>query len=173
METTNTQVTTKNVGIKYGIIGGIASVAYSTVINITNNQGNQALGWLSSVIFLIVLYFAMREFKTANKSFMTFKEGFGLGMLACVINAAISSIYTFVYTKFIDPSFFETIKEMQREEFEKQGLGEEQIEQTMAMMDKMMSPEITTVIGFFAVIILGLIISAIMAAIMKKEPTLF
>jgi hypothetical protein len=56
---------------------------------------------------------------------------------------------------------------------EKKGMAEEQIEQAMAIMGKMMTPEITAVIGFFGAVIVGLIASAIMAAIMKKEPSLF
>ncbi len=173
METTNELIQPNKVGVKYGIMGGVISIAYSTLLNITDNQANQALGWLNTVFFIAVLFFALREFKNLNKGFMTFKEGLTIGGIASAISGAMSAVYIFVYTKFIDTTFFETIQNIQREEFEKKGMSEEQIEQAMTMMSKMMSPELTAIFGLFGAILIGLIVSAIMAAIMKKEPTMF
>ncbi len=163
----------KTIAIKFGIIGGIASVLYSTIVNITGNQGNKFLGWFALVIVIVNLVFAFRTFKNSNDGLMTLKEGFGIGAITCVISTLLSVCYTYIYTKFIDPDYFEVIKEIQQNELAKQGIPDEQIEMTMKIMEKFMTPELISVTALFMGILGGLILSVIIAAIMKKESTKF
>jgi uncharacterized membrane protein YczE len=172
METNSKQLVTQT-GVKFGIISSVATIAYSTIINVTGNQGNQALGWVNFIIFIAVLVFANKSFKEANKGLMSFGEGFKIGAFISLISTFLSSIYTYVYIKFIDEDFFVPIKEMQEKELAKNGMSDEQLEQTMEMVSKFMTPEIITGTAALTGVIGGLIVAAIVAAIMKKENTQF
>jgi CDP-diglyceride synthetase len=163
----------KPIAVKFGIICGIVSILYATIINITGNQANKTLSWFGLVIIVTTLVFAFRTFKNSNNGFMTLKEGFGIGAIISIISTLLSVIYTYIYTKFIDPDYFEVIKELQQDELAKQGIPDEQIEQSMKIIEKFMTPEIISVTALVTSIIGGLIISVIVAAIMKKESTQF
>jgi hypothetical protein len=168
METNS--VSTQSVGLKYGIIVGLGAVAYTAVLYTTNSHTNQGLGWLGYVIFIAGVIFAFREFKTSSDGYMSLKQGIGVGFWITMLYSLFSSVFGYVYMKFIDPSVLDVVKEKMVEEWEKQGLSDEQIEQASSMASMFTSPEVITITGLIGGLIIGLIVAIIIAAVMKKDP---
>jgi hypothetical protein len=56
---------------------------------------------------------------------------------------------------------------------EKRGMDDSQIDQAMELSQKFMSPGIVFVMGVFGYIVMGFVISLIVAAIIRKEKPVF
>lgn len=157
------------VAIKYGLITALVGIVYSLILNVLDQFANQ---WLTSVSYLILivgLVLAMKDFKTGNYGYMSYGQGLGLGSLLSAIFGLLSGIFSWVYTSFIDTGFMAKMQEIQRTKMLEQGLGDEQIEAALSMAEKFQNP-LTLIFGSMAVFLLiGFILSLIIAAIMKNK----
>ncbi|RIV22639.1 DUF4199 domain-containing protein [Fibrisoma montanum] len=164
------KTSTARVALKWGLIIGVGTILYSTllfVLNLTTNRGLSVLGY---GIFIAGLVLAMREFRTANGGYMTYGEGVGLGALASAIAGVLSSAYSILYMTVIDTGFRERLMEQTREQLEEQGqLTDEQIDQAIEMGQSFQSPGLLFVFGIFGSILIGVVLSLIIAAIMRRN----
>lgn len=167
------QTTTTRTALKWGVIVGIISILYSTAIMIFGQIGNQALSYVAYLIIGVGIYLALSDFKKQNSGFISFGQGLGLGTMLSAIVGLISSFYSFVYVKFIDSSIPQQIMKSTERELEKKGLPDDQIEQAMEYSKMFMSPGVIFVVGVFSTLLLGFVISLIIAAITKKNKPVF
>ncbi|MBT32162.1 MAG: DUF4199 domain-containing protein [Thalassobius sp.] len=164
------QVSIKSVGVKYGLIYGLFSIVYFLLLQFLNLAGEQSLGYLSFVFMIIMLVFAYKEFKAYNDGFMRLGQGIGLGMLILLISTVLSSIFSYIYLKFIDDSMIQMIIDMTREQMATNpDLSDQQIEDALAMSVKFITPEMILIGGFFSSMFFGFLISLIMSLIFKKD----
>jgi lysylphosphatidylglycerol synthetase-like protein (DUF2156 family) len=161
------KLTTKQVGMKYGIYLALISIIYSLILQIAGLAGNQALGYIGLIFTIIALVMAHNEFKKSNE-FMSYGQGLGISMIIISISAALSSIFSYVYIKFVDDSLLEIIRNQAEEQMMNQGLSDSQIEQALEMQAKFSSPEMIFVFGLIGGIFFGFIIALIITAITKK-----
>src|SRR5437879_13754637 len=137
MEETSTSptVTTKSVGIRYGVIMGIVSIAYFVILNLLGVDMTQGPGsWGRYVYCAALIFLAHKYFKENGDSFMAYGQGIGISFWMGLISVAISSVFTYIYVKFIDTGFIQQILDKTRESMEEKGnLSDEQIEQAMSM----------------------------------------
>ena len=116
------------------------------------------------------LVLAMRDFRTLNGGFMTFGEGVGLGTLTSAVSGLISTLFQTFYTTIIDTTMMERMAEKARVQLEETGkLTDAQIEQQMSFINMFQSPGITFAFGVIASVIFGLLLSLVIAAVMKKN----
>jgi drug/metabolite transporter (DMT)-like permease len=167
METT---ITPRQVGIKWGLIMGLAGTIFTAVLYGLKIQNNP-VQYLSFLITIGCLVLACREFKAGNEGSMTLGQGFMTGFLACVISSVISAVFLTVWFNVIDPEFVNTMREQAVADMEKRGMEDEQIEQGMQMMGFMFNPWFFVVSALVAGPIIGAIVALIVAAVMKKEPS--
>jgi hypothetical protein len=75
--------------------------------------------------------------------------------------------------KFIDPTFPEKMKDFQYEQMEAQGLSDAQIEQAISMSEKFTTGGLSFLFPLLGAILFSLIMTLIVAAIMKKNKPVF
>lgn len=167
------QTTTTKVALKWGIIIGICSVVFSTLIMVLGMVGNQAIGFVAYIIIGIGVFMAMSAYKKENNGFMSYGQGLGIGALMAAVSGLLSSAYSFVYMKFIDPSVMDQIFKKAEADMEKKGLSPEQIDQAMEMSKVFMSPGAMFVWGVVGSILLGFVFSLIISAFVKKDKPIF
>lgn len=167
------QTTTTRTALKWGVIIGIISILYSTALMVSGQVGNQALGYVIYLIIGVGIYLALNDFKKENLGFIPYGQGLGLGTMMSAIVGLISSFYSFAYMKFIDSSITDQILKNAENEMEKKGLPDDQIEQAMEYSKMFMSPGVMFIVGVFFTLLLGFILSLIIAAIMKKDKPVF
>ncbi|MFN8355693.1 MAG: DUF4199 domain-containing protein [Spirosomataceae bacterium] len=163
------QPSTARVALKWGIIIGVASIVYSTILFLAGQFGNQSLGYISYLILIAGLVLAMKDFRSQNEGFMRYGQGLGLGALTSAVSGVLGGIYTYIYMSFIDTTLTSQMLDKAREEWEKRGMSEEQMEQAAQMTQMFTSPGMIFVFAVFFSILFGLILSLIIAAIMKKD----
>lgn len=168
---TNTQLrlSTSAVAVRYGLLTGIVSIIYTFLILATGQVGNSALGFLGLLILIGGIVLAQRTFRAANGGFMSYSEGLGIGMLVSLVSGLLSSVFSYAYREFIDPSVTQQIVDQTRAKLEQGGnMSDEQIDQAIAMSQKFSTGPISLVTGVIASLIGGLILSLIISAIMKR-----
>ena len=171
MENLNAQsekATTRSAGIRYGLIMSVLSIAFFVIMNVAGLDMQGPVGYLGWAITAVMLFLAHKYYKEEGDGFMTIGQGTGIGFWAGTVSSVISSIFTYVYIKFIDDSFLQTIKDKQMEAMEKQGLSDEQMEQSMKIAGAFTSPEAILGFGIVFGIIAAVIIGLLIALITKK-----
>lgn len=163
------QTTTTRTALKYGLIFGIVSIIYNTMLYVTGQVSNSWATWLIFVISIVGMVLAMKAFRDENGGFMSYGQGLGIGTTLAVVSSFISTTYSLIYTQFIDTTINQQVLDKARTDMENSGMEDAQIDQMMAFSEKMMSPGLSFSISIVAAAIFGFIISLVVSAIMKKE----
>ena len=165
VETPENQVTTRSVGLRYGLIAGLVSIAYFMIMVVMDINMTEGIGrWLGLLITGAIIFLGHKYYKENGDGFMTIGQGTGIGFWLALVSSAISSVFTYIYLKFIDQSMIQQMIDKARENMEDQGkLSDDQIDQAMKITEKFMTPEIMLGTGLFfgviMIVILALIIS--------------
>ena len=169
-ELSQEQPSVARVALKYGVITAVAVIVYSTILNISDLViDNQGLAYVSYLILAGGMVYAMRDFKAQNAGFMSYGQGLGIGSLLSAVVGLLSSIFSMLYTQFIDPTLMERAMDKAREDMEGRGMSDAQIDAGMEMASKFQTPGMMFLMGIFAFLLLGFIIALIVAAIMRKN----
>ena len=65
------------------------------------------------IITIVIIFLAHKYYKDNGDGFMSYGQGIGIGFWIGLVSAVISSIFTYIYAKFIDPSFITTFVKKQ------------------------------------------------------------
>lgn len=159
--------------MKYGVLGSVVIMVYSTILNVAGLSQNKVLSSLSFVFMLVAIVLAMKDFKEKNGGFMTYGEGLGLGSLTSAVMGLLSSAFTMFYIQFIDNTLLAQGLDQVREDMEKRGMDDAQIDQAMELSQKFMSPGVVFVMGVIGYVVMGFIVTLIIAAIMRRDKPVF
>lgn len=172
--------TARTHALTYGLYGALVLIVIGLIGQLTGlvdpsqpngGGGSMIINVLNALIIAGALVLAVKKHRDEDlDGYIAFGKAFGLGMLTVVIIAVISGIWTFVYISFIDPEMINVMKEAARAQMESQGMSGEQLEQAMAMNSKFMNPGIITLFAILGAMFFGLIISLVVAGVMKKQP---
>jgi hypothetical protein len=172
MEEQQKTVTTTKAGLRYGLMVTLASIIFSTVLQLLNINGSGASS-LGFIILIVGMVFGMKYYKDWNGGIMSFGQGFNIGALIAVINGLISSVFAAFYIAFIDKSAMTAGLEKARQDMEKRGMSDAEIDKAMEMSAMFTSPTSIFIFGFIISVVVGIIIALIISAIMKKEKNAF
>ena len=170
METNSTSpVTTSSVGLRYGLLVGVVSIIFSFILFVT--QADQSpVRWLGLVILIGGMVLAHNAYKAANHGFMNYSEGLGIGAIMSIVSGTLSTAFSFIYMKFIEPEYMSRVMETTRTKMEeKGGMSDEQIDQAMVMMQKFSSGGWMILFGVLGSLLFGFLIALVVSAITKKS----
>ena len=167
-----TSTTTTRAGVRYGLIFALINIVDVLVVNMFNLE--KTLGFLAWIIAIAMTVMAMLYYRSNNNGLMTYGQGLSTGMAATGVASVIGSIFFLIYIRFIDTGYIKKQIDMSRIEMEKNpNLSDEQVNAALEMSSKLMTPEIMFIFGLIGSLLIGLIISLIVAAILKKEDKTF
>lgn len=157
----------------YGSILGAINVVYSIVLWVFGQSMNKSLGYITFIFTVAIMYYGTKEYRDKHRGgYMiygkAFTSNFLIGFYACII----STIYTFLLFKFIDPTLLTTLMETSIEEamLKNPNLSSEQLEKSMSFF---MTPVVLTLTVFIASTMYSTILGLIVAIFQKKEKPLF
>jgi len=174
MEATNAQepevkVTTRSAGIRYGLMMSVLSIAFFVIMQVAGLDMQGPIGYLGWVITAVMLYLAHKYYKEEGDGFMTIGQGVGIGFWAGTVSSVISSVFTYIYIKFIDSGFLDAIRDKQIESMQERGMSDEQIEQAMKFASAFSTPEAIFAFGIIFGILGGIIIGLIVSFFTKNN----
>jgi hypothetical protein len=167
------KTSTARVALKYGVLASVVIMIYTTIINVAGMGQNKILSSLTFVFMIVAIVLAMKSFREQNKGFMSYGEGLGIGSLVSAIMGLLSSAFTMFYIQFIDNNLLTQSMDQVREDMERRGMDDAQIDQAMELSQKFMSPGIVFVMGVLGYLVVGFIISLIVSAIIRRDKPVF
>ena len=159
-----------NTALKYAIITSLAALIFSIIMYMTGLYLNQGISWLSFVILLAGLIFAVRDRRDKELGgFITYGQAFSQGFLFTLLLSVFGVITGYIMLNFIAPDMIEETLKMSEQKLIEKGLTDDQVKMGMDMTRRFMTPVWMMIWIFVGNIIMGLILSLIVAAIFKKE----
>lgn len=162
-------LSTRSVGIRYGLILSVISIVYFLVLTLSGVNPNDGWNWFGIIFSVIVIFLAHKYFKENGDGFMSYGQGVGIGFWLTLISSAISTVFTYIYVKFVDLTYMDMIKEKQIEAMQEKGMSDEQIDQAMEFAAAFSTPEMILIFGLLGGLFIGMIVVLIVTAITKKQ----
>lgn len=162
------EVTTRGVGLQYGVIAGIIMIIYGMILQLTDMATNQGLAFLNYLFLAVIIFLAHKKYKETGDGFLSYGQGLGIGFWVSLAGGILAMVFSYVYMKFIDSSVMDQAIEKARYDMEEQGMSDAQVDQAMAISEKFMTPEMIFVFGILGILFFGFILSLIISAITKK-----
>jgi hypothetical protein len=167
--TTTPTVTTRSAGIRYGVIGGLISIVYFLVLTTAGVDMSQGVGrWAGLIITIVIIFLAHKYYKDNGDGFMAYGQGIGIAFWIGLVSAVISSLFTYIYAKFIDPSFITTMREKAFADMEAKGQPQSQIDAATPFIEKIISPEGLLFMGLFFGVLITIVIALIISIFTQK-----
>lgn len=160
--------------VRFGLILAGVQIGLSLLffgLGLDKNETVQSLSsFLNILITGVIVFMGIKTEKQAiGNGFISFGKGFSAGMMITLIGSAITSVYSYLYFAFLNPEMITYIQMKQEEEMIKRGMSDEAVEKMAENMHAWTTPELMTLFAFLGMILIGLVISLICSAILKKE----
>jgi Protein of unknown function (DUF4199) len=153
------------------IIGAIFSLLmYFTGFQTEKLVTGERLGMLMLVVHAAVLWFGLKAVReeSPDKS-LSYGQGVGAGVLISLYAGLMSAVYSFIHYMFINTSYVDYKMEEIRQKWVQAGMPDARMEQAEAFTRKfLMGPVPFAIIALFLSVVFGLILSLIIAAILKR-----
>ena len=149
----------KNTVLKFGSYGLLVGFIIFFIhlffgINKLDNSTNEILGYISIFLSLSFIFFGIKHYRDKeNEGFISLGTAIKIGILIAVLVGLGIAIADFVYTKFIDPSFFANYEQ----QLINQGKEDEIVKMTSTTAALFMLV-LVTIIGFIISLISGIIL---------------
>lgn len=165
-----------SIPLTWGVITGIASIFIFTIYSMflmssLGFMGTTIIGVFSFIVVMIMLLIMSMQQRKAMGGFITFKEAFQGVFVAILIVVGISTLYTAIYTNWIDPQYFDKVKEMSMNMMSGFG-GEDAMDVAAEQMDKQFEKQRSLggqLLSFAGSVVLYSLFGFIIAAIVKRN----
>ena len=164
-----------NLPLKYGILTGLAAVLWKLgeyYLNLNSNTIGAWAGFIPYFILFIGVFIgilAQKRDDISGAGLLEFKQGARTGVVISLVTGIIIAIFGFVYCRFINPEFLEQHLAMTKDLMLKDKRPAEIIEKEMQMIKDSASVGRLMFRSFTTSLFIGMIVSFILAAILKKE----
>ena len=165
--------------VKYGLIGGfIMGFGFMISIPLSGDPPNydtmEILGYASILIALVAIFFGIKSYRDRQLGgSIQFVKGLLTGIGISAIASAILGLYTFIHIAWIDPEFGQNYSAWEIDKIEASEMSavekEEAITSIKELLPALDSPIIQGLIMYGTVFVIGIIVSLISAAILKRD----
>jgi hypothetical protein len=161
----------KQIMINYGLLLGFVGILIS-VLNFTFGNAYKphwSISVISILILIVFIVLGIKKLKESNDGLLTLGEALKTGIGIVFIAALLSSLYMFVFAKFIEPSFVDNIIDVNRQNMldKMPNVSDEMLTQQAEMTKKYFYLFTIGSIIFFN-LFLGFVVSLISGLVMKK-----
>lgn len=167
--------------LKYGIVAsliltGIIAISFAMQSGGQPDYGlGEVIGYAAMFLSLATIFVAIKQFRDREgHGTISFGSALKMGVLITLIVASVFVVFDALYITVIEPDWSANYQQYTLKQMESSGATEAEIE---AMNAQFAAYEGTSgvifiqVVMFFTVFIIGLLISLISAAVLKKGPT--
>ena len=140
----------------YGLLVGVVIFSLHLFLGIDNldNSTNEILGYISIFLSLSFIFFGIKHYRDKeNDGFISLVQAIKIGVLIAILVGLGIAIADFIYTKYIDPSFFANYEQQLID----QGKEDEIVKMTSTTAALFMLV-LVTIIGFIISLISGIIL---------------
>lgn len=159
----------------YGLYVTAANIILSLIMYFTGMWKSETawVGYLSFIFLIIGIVMAIKDRRdNENGGEIRFGQAFSTGFTVVLIAAITGAVFYYVYAAFINPELVDHIKEgMEKGMAEQQSkMSAEEFEQAKKYSFMMVEPPMMAIWQLLISLLLGSVVSAICASILKREP---
>jgi ABC-type long-subunit fatty acid transport system fused permease/ATPase subunit len=125
---------------------------------------------LSIAVSITIIVFGVRQYRSEQNELMSFNEGFLVALGIAILGIVISSIGQYIYSNLIDPMLYETMADQMTTMLEKYNAPEAEITKATEQIKNMGTMEGLGLQLLKSAAMMA-VIAAIIAAVMKKQPS--
>ena len=164
----NPQPTSTKVAFKWTIISLVTSIVFTYVTQFLSVDPNSAIKYIQYLIFAAFLVLAQKEFKDQLGGYLTFGQGFNVGLLYSIFAGLLGAIFVYIYLTYLSPQVFEQSMTAAEQKLQEKGMSSDQIETVMGFTRKY-GVILGSVFAAIGSVILGIIVALISSSVLKKE----
>lgn len=165
MEEQVEKITTRSVGIQYGLVATVATVVLFLIpALIGQNPFKGVWNWGGAIVSIVILVLAHKKFKDEGDGYMSYGQGMGIAFWMVLVSTILGFGFSYLYITFIDSNPFELFMEDQLVEMQESGAPDNAIEMSQEWTRKLFWP-----IGFVFGIGGGLVIALIATIFTQKK----
>jgi hypothetical protein len=151
---------------KWSLIYFVVTIILTYTYQFLNIDSTSAVKYIGYIPYIAFLFLAQKEYKDTLGGYLTFGQGFLTGFKYALITSILLAIFMYLYWTVLSPQVFQQIVDTTKQQLEaKGGLTDDQINMSLKFVNTIIF-SISILIGG---IVMGTIISLIIAAIIKKE----
>lgn len=132
----------------------------------------QYVQWVATLVIFVLLYLgADAKRKERPKASHTYGQAFLAVFLIGLLYSAVGAITHFVFFRYVNPDFSSYMLDFSRAQMVEQGIPEASIDSFMSVQTKLMSPGISSALGFVISIVMTLFLALTHAvALTRRRP---
>jgi Protein of unknown function (DUF4199) len=174
-------MTLRNIVLRFGLASGVILVAVSAVMmplcmkGIINFEHQEVLGYTAMVLAFLMVFFGIRSYReTVAGGAISFGKAFQVGILICLVTCAMYVLgWEIAYFNFF-PDFLDQYSAHVLAKMHARGASEADIQKTAAQMAEMAKHYhnifYNSAITFMEIFPVGLIVTLVSAAILRRKP---
>lgn len=157
--------------LQAGIIMGFVLVIFSILTYVLGIMAESYLQWIMYILVIAGIFIFTRKYRDENLGgYINYGRALGFGVVMMIFAALISTIYTYIFYKWIDPSQIEVLKQLSEQKlYERGGLNEQQIEMALKYSQKFLSPAFLALGVLLNTIFMGFLFSLIISIFIRKK----
>ena len=165
----------KKIVLRYGILSGVVLLSLSAVMLSLNSGHSEVLGYTTMVLSLLLVFFGVRKYRdTVGGGAIGFGKAFQVGLLISLITCAMYVVaWEIAYFNFF-PNFLDQYSAHVLAKMRATGESEAAIRETVTKMAALAkhydNPLFNSAITFMEVFPVGLIMTLLSAAILRRKP---
>ncbi len=163
--------------LRMGLYGGFGAIIYGLIANISGlsiptSIMKSLLGMIAAIlIYSLIGIFAIKTHRNEDLGgYITFGRAFFVSVIAMIIAGVLGALFNVLYVTVIDPGFIDAVIEGMEEMFNNLGMDSDIAELQIAEVRDRFSPATQLTTGILWGSLAGVVLSLIIAAIMKKSP---
>ena len=159
------------ISLNYGLITGFLLVLLELVFYLLEIEQESSIKYVAYLVFLGGIIWASKVYRdNYSDGFITYGKAFTVGLLVGLIAAVIAAIFMYVFLSYIDPSVLTQQLEVAEQRLLESGeMTDEQIDNTLAMTERFMTPAISSIGIFIWNALIVTIMSLVTSIFIKKE----
>lgn len=164
----------KKIALNYGVLLALLTIVLQVISYVMNAHIDRPW-WLSLLQLFIsvgMIIYGIKAYKTENSGFLTLSQALKVGLAISLVAGLISVVFNYFFMNYIDPDFIQKSLDFSREQMIEKfpEMPQEQIDSSMEISAKFMSPWIMSAIAILSTLFFGFIISLVVGLIMKRNP---
>ncbi|MBN2616610.1 MAG: DUF4199 domain-containing protein [Bacteroidales bacterium] len=158
--------------LQFGLLTGLGMIVYSLIMYLLGVNYKSTWNLLNYLIILVGIFWGMVSIRDRYlDNVMPYGKAFGVGFWIVLFAVLLSSIYSFIFLKYIDPSVLENAMSEAQDKIlaANPNISDADLDKAMSMARKFATPAFSAITGFVWNVIVGTVLSLIIAIFAKRE----
>lgn len=164
--------------ITHGLIGGVISISGFFFMELYNGNAHSDMsmiaGYTAMLLAFSLIFVAIKNYRDKqNGGYISFGKAFKIGLIMALVTSTVYVLAWLVYFNYFSPDFMDKYSAATLAQMTKDGKSAVEIQAATAQMKQWSewykNPFVNAVITYTEILPLGIIISLIVALILKKK----